>query len=51
MLGYKVADIDRMKVTINLASWALSQSQNDIKLRLQDIDELLTGLIEEGHVQ
>jgi hypothetical protein len=50
MLGYKVKDIDRMKISINAACFALPPQNEDLKLRLLEIDELLTGLIEEGHV-
>ena len=50
MLGYKTEDIDRMKFALNMASFYLPPSQEDIKLRLEEIHEFLDGILAEGHI-
>ena len=51
ILGYKVDDIDRMKFALNMASFYLPPSQENIKIRLEEIHSLLDGLLAEGHIQ
>ena len=50
MLGYKEEDIDRMKFALNMASFYLPPSQEDIKIRLEEIHSFLDGLLAEGHI-
>jgi len=51
MLGYKYEDIDRMKFTLNMAAFYLPPAQEEIKVRLEEIHELLEGLLVEGHIR
>jgi hypothetical protein len=50
MLGYKVEDIDRMKFAINMAAFYLPPSQEDVKIRLEEVHSFLDGILEEGHI-
>lgn len=50
MLGYTVEDIDRMKFALNMASFYLPPSQEDIKLRLEEVHSFLDGILAEGRV-
>ena len=51
ILGYKETDIDKMKFALNMASFYLPLSQENIKLRLEEIHLFLDGLLAEGHIQ
>ena len=51
MLGYKTEDIDRMKFALNMACFYLPPSQEDIKLRLEEVHEFLDGILAEGHIE
>ena len=50
MLGYTEQDIEAMKVVLDVASFYLPPSKDDIAVRLQDIYNLLEGLLAEGHI-
>jgi len=50
MLGYKVEDIDRMKFALNMAAFYLPPSQEDIKIRLEEVHSFLDGILAEGHI-
>ena len=50
MLGYTETDINRMKFALNMAAFYLPPSQEDIKIRLEEVHEFLDGILAEGHI-
>ncbi len=50
MLGYTEQDIDAMKVSLNIASFYLPPSKDDVATRLQEIHDFLEGLQVEGRI-
>jgi hypothetical protein len=51
MLGYELQDLDRMKFALNMASFYLPPSQEDIKKRLEEVHSFLDGLLAEGYFE
>jgi hypothetical protein len=51
MLGYRYEDIKRMQFTINMATFYLPPAQEEVRVRLEEVHELLEGLLVEGHIQ
>lgn len=49
-MGYTEEDIDRMKFTLNMAAFYLPPSQDDIKIRLEEVHSFLDGILAEGHI-
>jgi hypothetical protein len=50
MMGYTEQDIDAMKVALNIATFYLPPSKDDVAERLQGIHDFLDGLLVEGRI-
>jgi hypothetical protein len=50
MMGYTEQDIEGFKVSLNIASFYLPPSKDDVSARLQEIHDFLDGLLAEGRI-
>jgi hypothetical protein len=50
MLGYTEQDVESMQVALNIATFYLPPSKDDVAARLQVIHDFLEGLLVEGRI-
>ncbi len=50
LMGYTEQDVEAFKVSLDIATFYLPPSKDDVATRLQEIHDFLDGLLVEGRI-